>query len=144
MSALPEAVRCDEDAIAAIIAAMYASISGPAGARDWRAQERLFHADARMIRTEVAADGGVGLRIMNRDAYRQNTTPYFEAHDFYEVEIDRRIDIFGDIAQVWSVYEARRDPFDATPERRGVNTIQLARDGAGSWRIVSMLWDNER
>ncbi len=144
MRAAPQCTVTDEEAIGALIAAMYASISGPAGPRDWRTQETLFHADARMMRTEIGADGIASLRIMDRDAYRQNTAPFFAAHAFYEVEIDRRTDIFGDIAQVWSAYEARRDPFDKHPERRGINSIQLARDADGSWRIVSMLWDNER
>lgn len=144
MSAALDLVTTDEAAIAAIIAAMYASISGPAGPRDWRMQESLFHPDARMMRTEVAADGSTCLRIMDRAQYRENTTPYLDAHNFYEVEIDRRVEIFGDIAQVWSAYEARTDPFDKHPERRGTNSIQLQRDADGEWRIVSMLWDNER
>jgi len=144
MKAAPQRTATDEDAIGALIAAMYASISGPAGPRDWRVQEALFHPEARMIRTEIAADGRARLRIMDRDAYRENTAPFFAAHPFYEVEIDRRTDIFGDIAQVWSAYEARTDPLDPAPERRGVNTIQLARDAEGAWCIVSMLWDNER
>jgi len=145
MSALPAEIPSrDLTEIAAIIATMYASISGPAGPRDWKKQEALFHADARMMRTEVNAEGRVSLRIMDRAQYRENTTPYLSANPFYEVEIDRRVDIFGDIAHVWSAYEARRDPFDQLPERRGVNSIQLQRDASGAWRIVSMLWDNER
>ena len=144
MSALPEYVPPDEEAIGAVIAAMYASISGPAGPRDWLLQETLFHPNARMMRTEIGADGAAGLRIMDRTQYRENTTPFLSANAFYEVEIDRRIDVFGDIAQVWSAYEARTDPFDKHPERRGINSIQLARDDVGVWRIVSMLWDNER
>jgi hypothetical protein len=144
MSVAPDLIRTDEAAIAAIIAAMYASISGPAGPRDWRVQETLFHPEAHMMRSEIAADGSTRLRIMDRDAYRENTTPYFAAHAFYEVEIDRRTEVFGDIAQVWSTYEARRDPFDKEPERCGANSIQLQRDAGGSWRIISMLWDNAR
>ena len=144
MSVAPDLTRTDEGAIGAVIAAMYASISGPAGPRDWLIQETLFHPDARMMRTEIAADGSTCLRIMDRAQYRENTTPFLDANSFYEVEIDRRVEIFGDIAQVWSAYEARTDPFDKHPERRGINTIQLARDAGGDWRIVSMLWDNER
>lgn len=137
-------IATDQDAIAAVVGAMYAAISGPAGPRDWRLQETFFHSDARMMRTEIAADGSAGLHIMDRTQYREDTSPYFDAHPFYEVEIDRRIDVFGDIAQVWSVYEARTNPVDKHPERRGINSIQLQRDATGDWRIVSMLWDNER
>ena len=97
-----------------------------------------------MMRTEIAADGRANLRIMDRAQYRENTTPFLDANSFYEVEIDRRVEIFGDIAQVWSAYEARTDPFDKHPERRGINSIQLYRDETGNWRITSMIWDNER
>ena len=96
------------------------------------------------MRTEIPPDGSASLRIMDRAQYRENTTPFLDANPFYEVEIERRVEIFGDIAQVWSAYEARADPFDKHPERRGINSIQLARDTEGAWRIVSMLWDNER
>ena len=48
------------------------------------------------------------------------------------------------MAQVWSAYEARRSPGDAEPERRGINSIQLFRTPEAGWRIVSMIWDNER
>jgi hypothetical protein len=134
----------DEDAVAAVVAAMYAGVCGPAGPRDWKAQERLFHPDARMMRSEIGADGAPHLKIMTRAQYSLDTAPFFAANAFYEHEINRRIDIFGAIAFVWSAYEARRDPSDAEPERRGVNSIQLHRGGDGAWRIVSMIWDNER
>jgi hypothetical protein len=62
---------------------------------------------------------------------------------FYEVETRREILIFGNVAHVWSAYEARTDPDDAVPERRGINSIQLFRDETG-WRVISMIWDNER
>ena len=59
---------------------------------------------------------------------------------FFEVETARRIDRFGNIAHVWSAYEARTDPADAEPERRVINSIQLFRDPDKGWRIVAMLW----
>ena len=66
------------------------------------------------------------------------------ANGFYETETDRRIDLFGNIAHVWSAYEARTSPDDAIPERRGINSIQLFRHGELGWRIIHMIWDNER
>jgi hypothetical protein len=130
--------------LGSVITAMYAAISGPAGPRDWDAETRLFHPEARMMRTEVDAAGRPVLKIMTRAQYRENTEPFLAANSFYEREIDRRVETFGCIAHVWSAYEARTRPTDETPERRGVNLIQLARDGRGHWRIVSMIWDNER
>ncbi len=134
----------DPTDIGAVVTAMYAMVSGPAGPRDWALQGEVFHPDARQMRTGVDEGGAPWIKIMNLDAYREDTTPFFAAHNFFEVEIARRIDVFGSMAQVWSTYEARSALGDASPERRGINSIQLYRDGRGHWRIVSMIWDNER
>jgi hypothetical protein len=82
---------------------------------------------------------------MGLDDYAANTAPFFAAHDFYEIEIGRRVELFGTIAHAWSAYEAR-DTLDpaAQPERRGINSIQLTKDAERGWRIIAMIWDNER
>ncbi len=64
--------------------------------------------------------------------------------DFYEVELVNRIEVFGNMAQAWSSYEAKHHPGDAEPERRGINAFQFYKGPEGRWRIVSMIWDNER
>ena len=134
----------DRAGIAAVVAEMYAMISGPKGPRDWSRQANCFHAQARQIRTWIDAQGRPAAKIMSLDDYARDTTPFFAENDFYEVEIGRRVDIFGNIAQVWSAYEARTAPDDTTPERRGINSIQLFKDPDSGWRIVAMIWDNER
>lgn len=134
----------EEARIGAVIDEMYAMISGPAGPRDWARQAAVFHREARQMRTGVDGSGKPWIKIMSLDEYRETTTPFFAANAFYEIEIARRIDVFGNMAQVWSAYEARTAP-DADPvERRGVNSIQLYRDETGRWRIISIIWDNER
>jgi hypothetical protein len=65
------------------------------------------------------------------------------ATDFYEIEIGQRIERFGQVAHVWSLYEARPAPGSPTLLKRGANSIQLYNDGA-RWWIVSTVWDNER
>ena len=134
----------DLQAIGAAVDEMYAMISGPAGPRDWSRQAKCFHPDARQIRTWVEPDGRPAMKMMSLDDYARDTTPFFAANSFYEVEIGRRIDLFGNIAHVWSAYEARRAPDDSEPERRGINSIQLFKDAERGWRIVAMIWDNER
>jgi hypothetical protein len=134
----------DPTSISAVIDAMYAMVSGPAGPRDWGLQKTIFHPHARQMRTGVDAHGKPWLKIMALDDYAADTRAFFAANDFYEIETARHVDEFGNIAQVWSVYEARKSPGNTTPERRGINSIQLYRDEHGCWRIVSMLWDNER
>ena len=134
----------DLKAIGAAVDEMYAMISGPKGPRDWSRQANCFHPAARQIRTSLDEIGRPVMKMMSLEQYARDTTPYFAANDFYEVEIGRRIDLFGNVAQVWSAYEARRSPDDAAPERRGINSIQLFRDAELGWRIVAMIWDNER
>src|SRR5215217_2716303 len=134
----------DEEQIGAVVEEMYAMISGPAGPRDWSRQANCFLADAHQVRTWVDDDGHPQRLVMSLEDYAANTTPFFSANPFYEIETSRRIDVFGNIAHVWSSYEARNSPDDAEPERRGINSIQLFRDAEVGWRIVHMIWDNER
>lgn len=130
--------------IGAAVDEMYAMISGPAGPRDWGRQANCFHPEARQVRTGIDAGGRPWAKLMGLDDYARDTTPFFAANDFYEIETARRIDLFGNIAHVWSAYEARTSPGDSNPERRGINSIQLFRDPDLGWRIMSMIWDNER
>ena len=134
----------DRAGIGAAVDEMYAMISGPRGPRDWSRQANCFHPDARQIRTWIEADGRPACRIMSLADYARDTSPFFAENDFFEVEIARRIDLFGNIAHVWSAYEARRALDDEIPERLGINSIQLFRDPERGWRIMAMIWDNER
>lgn len=134
----------DPSRLSDVVDAMYAMVSGPAGPRDWTLQEKVFHPEARQMRTGVDADGKPWIRIMTLDDYAADTTPFFAVNDFFEVEVGRRVHQFGNMAHVWSVYEARKAPDDDVPERRGINSIQLFRNAVGHWQITSMIWDNER
>jgi hypothetical protein len=134
----------DTESLDAIIAALYETVSGPAGEeRDTERMRTLFMPGAHLIRTSIAEDGTPQAKVMDVDAYAQDTADYFRHHPFYEAEIARRTDLFGQIAQVFSTYEARQDPGDAEPFKRGINSIQLFNDG-NRWWVVNVLWDNER
>ena len=134
----------DEGEIGAAIDEMYAMISGPAGPRDWSRQAKCFLSEAKQVRTWVDDQGRAAKKSMSLDEYSADTTPFFAANAFYEVETKRRIDVFGNIAHVSSNYEARRSPDDSDVERRGINSIQLFKDPDRGWRIIHMIWDNER
>ena len=134
----------DHEAIGAVIDEMYDMISGPAGPRDWSRQANCFLPDARQVRTWVDEQGRPVMLAMGLKDYRENVTPFFAENPFYEVETSRRIDLFGNIAHAWSAYEARTSPDDADVERRGINSIQLFRHPELGWRIIHMIWDNER
>jgi len=134
----------EQEQIGSIIDEMYAMISGPAGPRDWSRQANCFLPEARQVRTWLDEQGRPQKLSMTLDEYEANTTPFFAANDFFEIETGRRIDVFGNMAHVWSNYEARRTPDEDPPERRGINSIQLFRDPDLGWRIIHMIWDNER
>lgn len=134
----------DEQQIGAVIDEMYDMISGPAGPRDWRRQANCFLPEAVQVRTFLDENGRPAKKAMSPDEYARDTTPFFAANPFYEVETDRRIDIIGNVAHVWSHYEARTAPDDDAVERRGINSIQLFRDPDVGWRIIHMIWDNHR
>ena len=134
----------EQEQIGSVIDEMYAMISGPAGPRDWSRQANCFLPEARQVRTWVDEAGQPQKLGMSLDEYEANTTPFFAANPFYEIETGRRIDVFGNMAHVWSNYEARRTPDEDPPERRGINSIQLFRDPELGWRIIHMIWDNER
>jgi hypothetical protein len=127
-----------------VLDALYATLSGPAGDRDWEVRHQFFHPDAKLIRTGVDENGVSWLKIMNLDEYREDVAYAFKIVPFYEIELERRVEQFGNIAHAWSMYEERRDPKAPEIERRGINSIQLFRDSNRRWRILSIVWDNER
>lgn len=140
----PPAARPDDvQSIDAILGALYDVISGPAGQkRDWDRMRSLFVPGARLIPTSVSGDGATA-RVLDVDGYIQRASGAFEHDGFYEREIARRTDQFGNIAHVFSTYESRRGPNDATPFARGINSIQLLKDGH-RWWVVTIYWDAER
>ena len=134
----------DTKNLGAVIDAFYAVLCGPAGPRDWSVHEQIFAADAQLIRTGVDEDGKPWSKRMNPAEYRENVTLFLSKAPFYEVELERRVDLFGDIAQIWSSYEMRRALDSPEIERRGVNFIQALRGADGNWKVVAAIWANER
>ena len=64
-----------------------------------------------------------------------------EERGFIEREIARRTEQYGDIAHVFSTYEARER--EGGPViMRGINSFQLVRH-AGRWWVVSIMWQSE-
>jgi hypothetical protein len=140
----PSAARAEDvQSIDAIVASLYDVISGPAKqARNWDRMRSLFVPGARLIPTGLSGTGA-SARVLDVDAYIERVTPVFERDGFYEREIARKIDQFGNIAQLFSTYESRHTPDDPAPFARGINSIQLLRDGS-RWWVVTVYWDAER
>ena len=114
-----------------IIAALYDVISGPAGQkRDWDRMRSLFITGARLIPTaRQAATGQIGTRVLDVEGYISGSGPSLEKNGFFEKEVARQTEIFGNIAHVFSTYESRRNADDPKPFARGINSIQLMNDG---------------
>lgn len=139
-----EARPADVGSLDSIMTAVYAAISGDAGqARDWDRFRSLFHKDARLIPSgKNAKTGVVGARAFTPDEYITRSEPFFAKEGFYETEKARHVDIYGNIAQVFSTYESRHAANDKTPFMRGINSFQLLNDGK-RWWVVTIYWQGE-
>jgi len=134
----------DGASVDSTIAALYDVISGPAGApRNWNRMRALFAPDAKlMVVTPNREGGGFGLRTMTVEDYISRNMSSFNTSGFYEREIARTTDAFGQLVHVFSTYELLRAPNDPKPFMRGINSIQLAHDGK-RWWIANLVWRAE-
>lgn len=136
-----DADPADVATIDAIIAASYDVISGPAGERDWDRERSLFHPASRHMPTSRNAEGGSDLNAMDVEGFIDSSRGYFAENPFYEYEISRETQRFGDIAHVFSTY-AWGSEKDGPVLGRGINSFQLLWDGT-RWWIVSVYWAQE-
>ena len=125
----------------AIIKAMYETISGPAGPRNWYRQRSLFLDGARLIPIGNRVHKESDLQVMSIDEWIEDAKDYLAENDFYEVEIMRQISRYGNIVQAFSTYEARNGT-DSAPFARGINSIQLLKKD-DRWWIANVMWENE-
>lgn len=140
-----EADPADVATVDGIVAALYDVISGPADQkRDWDRWNSLFIEGARLISVGVTPDGGVvRYRVLSPQDYVDLSGPYLEENGFFEREIHRESQRFGQIAHLFSTYESRHTASDPDPFQRGINSIQLVNDGH-RWWIATVMWDSER
>ena len=142
--AKPEDVKSLPD----ILAALYNVISGGKDQqRDWDRFRSLFIPDAALIPTvssppppapSVHADAV----LLSVDEYIQRSNGRMTSTGFFERSIHNEAQQFGNIVNVWSTYESRHSPEDPKPFARGINSIQLLKDGNRYW-IVNIFWDAE-
>lgn len=139
-----EANPADVASVDSIMKAVYEVISGDAGVkRDWDRFRTLFHPSARLIPTGKNPNTGVtGARALTVEEYIQRASPTMEKDGFFEKEIARRGDFYGNIAQVFSTYAAFRKSTDKDPFMRGINSFQLLNDGK-RWWVVTIYWQAE-
>lgn len=102
----------------------------------------LFIDGARLMPTVRLGNNPGIIRVQSVDDYVNQASAGNKRHGFSEREIARTSEAFGNIMQVFSTYETKRDSADTRPIH-GINSIQLFNNGT-RWFIVSVLWDNER
>lgn len=139
-----EANPADVASIDAIMKSVYDVISGGAGEkRDWDRFRTLFHKDARMIPSGKNSQTGVfGARALTPEDYIKRNEPFFAKEGFFERELARHTEIYGNIAHVFSTYEAFKTPLDKKPFMRGINSFQLLNDGK-RWWVMTIFWQAE-
>lgn len=142
--AVKEANPADVASIDAIMKSVYDVISGDAGQkRDWDRFRSLFYKDARLIPSgKNATTGVVGARVLSAEDYVTRASATMEKDGFFEREIARKTDVYGNIAQVFSTYESFHKKDDKTPFARGINSFQLLNDGK-RWWVVTIYWQSE-
>ncbi|MCU0867620.1 MAG: hypothetical protein MUC36_27880 [Planctomycetes bacterium] len=132
----------DVASVDAIVKALYDVISGPAGqARNWNRLRSLCHPTAKLLPI-VKTPQGSRLVPLALDDYIQRSGPMLEQQGFFEQEIARRTETFGDFAHVWSTYAGRHALADAEPFLRGINSIQLVHQDR-RWWVLHVLWQQE-
>jgi hypothetical protein len=115
-----------------IPAALDAAISGPAD-KDRACMKALLIPEARMMFASVGPDGAPSYRLQTLDDWiaRAKSRGHVVLE---EKQLNFRIDRYGDIAHVWSLYALRSD---GKAVARGINSIQAIKE-PGGWRVASI------
>ena len=125
------------------IKTLYNVISGEKGVeRNWELFKYLFKPGAKLIPSGKDNEGVYKVRYMSTDDYIKSSGDWLLENGFFEKEIHRTVDTFGNITQVFSTYESFKSEKDEKPFMRGINSIQLLNDGK-RWWIVNIYWTQE-
>lgn len=140
---VPPAAPADVASVDAIIKAVYDVISGPAGQkRDWDRFRSLFVPGARLI-PAVRRQDSTRAVVLTPEDYIARSGPQLEERGFFERELHRVTEAYGDIVHAFSTYDSKRTSADPAPFARGINSFQLMKDG-NRWWIVTIYWFSER
>jgi hypothetical protein len=133
----------DVASIDGVIKAYYEVISGEAGQpRQWARDRTLYIPDLRFVSMAEDKQGRPVARIATHQQYVDQTDPMVMHEGFFEKEIHRVTERFGNIAHVFSTYESRLKS-NGPVIARGINSIELFWDGQ-RWWIANAIWDDER
>ena len=125
-----------------VIEDLYDVISGPAGERDWDRMRNLFNPDAIMGSLRLNKDKVLGYSSFTVEEYIEGSGSYFLKNGFFESEIKRSTQTYGELIHLFSAYESRHTAAGAV-FARGINSVQLVFEKQ-RWWIVSIQWNSER
>ncbi len=130
----------DVSSLDGIINAYYEVVSAaPGERRDWARDRSLHHPDAHVTIIGQNSDGEPVARVMSLADYHDSSGEVSEA-GFFEYEIYRVVERYGNTAHVWSTYEWKNTE-DGPVGGRGINSIQLYWT-EGRWWITAWMFDN--
>jgi hypothetical protein len=114
-------------------AALDAAISGP-GDKDRACMKALLIPQAHIIFASVGADGSATYSLKTVDDWIAGAKA--RGHIILEEkQLNFRIDRFGGVAHLWSLYALRSD---GKAVARGINSIQAVKE-AGGWRVAEIV-----
>ncbi|UKJ07394.1 nuclear transport factor 2 family protein [Solitalea lacus] len=132
-----------EDKLDKVLKGLYASISGPAAQqRDTALIKSFFVPEARLIPVFVNKENKTARRTLSVAQYLEGLGKLTKDQGFFEKEVSRKTDIFGNMAQVFSTYESFHKLDEEKPFQRGINSLQLMFDGQ-QWKILNITWNAE-
>jgi hypothetical protein len=136
---IPPASAADDRELGAAVDALWSSLSSaPGQGADDERLKALFHPKARVCGARER-DGRATLEVQEASAFIQRQARP-QPEGFHEREVHREVRAYGRFAQVLSTVESRRRPTDAAPLFTGINSLQLYRDEAGAWLILSLYY----
>lgn len=109
------------------------------GTPDWETMQTLFSTHARIARVTPEAIDYLDLNDFRNMAEEMIEVGAFTS--FYEREVARRAERYGQVMHVASAYETKISPDAADFIERGINSLQLVRE-SGEWKILSLCWDD--
>lgn len=125
------------------IDAFYRIISGRAGQeRNWEQFRTLFYPDARLTPNQRNTNNQFCAVAYDVEKYIARLSGFLGQNDFYEVGFIQRVEVYGDIAQVYSTYEARVTETSDEILKTGVCLVQFIYCSEG-WKIISMVWEDD-
>ncbi|QVK17660.1 hypothetical protein KHQ81_12515 [Mycoplasmatota bacterium] len=133
----------EKQRITKVINEFYRIISGKSNEkRDWVYFKNLFTKDAIIKPIIINEENEVLSLQIDVNQYILKVNNFLKEHDFYEYGLNYEIKTYKNIANVYSMYEAKKSKEHEEIIKRGVNLIHLFNDGSG-WKISNMLWQDE-